>query len=73
MSGADLDLTEEQVLEFKEAFHLFDKDGDGKITIKVKIIYFHSEGLNNQSLIHFSKRIIFVKTSFNLVHLISIF
>ena len=35
MSGADLDLTEEQVLEFKEAFHLFDKDGDGKITIKV--------------------------------------
>ena len=34
MSGADLDLTEEQDLEFKEAF-LFDKDGDGKITIKV--------------------------------------
>ena len=34
-AGADLDLTEEQVLEFKEAFHLFDKDGDGKITIKV--------------------------------------
>ena len=34
MSGAALDLTEEQDLEFKEAF-LFDKDGNGKITIKV--------------------------------------
>ena len=31
MSG----FTEEQVLEFKEAFSLFDKDGDGKITTKV--------------------------------------
>ena len=29
------DLTEEQVLEFREAFSLFDKDGDGKITVKV--------------------------------------
>ena len=29
------DLTEEQVMEFREAFSLFDKDGDGKITTKV--------------------------------------
>ncbi|CAF3967302.1 unnamed protein product [Rotaria magnacalcarata] len=27
-------LTEEQIAEFKEAFSLFDKDGDGTITIK---------------------------------------
>ncbi|KAG9376588.1 FRQ1 Ca2+-binding protein [Pyrenophora tritici-repentis] len=27
-------LTEEQVSEFKEAFSLFDKDGDGQITTK---------------------------------------
>ncbi|PIA45097.1 hypothetical protein AQUCO_01700557v1 [Aquilegia coerulea] len=26
-------LTEEQIIEFEEAFHLFDKDGDGCITI----------------------------------------
>ena len=31
------DLTEEQVAEFKEAFELFDKDGDGTITTKVRI------------------------------------
>ena len=30
------ELSEEQVLEFKEAFSLFDKDGDGKITTKVQ-------------------------------------
>ena len=30
------DITEEQKLEFKEAFSLFDKDGDGKITTKVE-------------------------------------
>ena len=30
------DLTEEQVAEFKEAFELFDKDGDGTITTKVR-------------------------------------
>ena len=29
------DLTEEQRAEFKEAFQLFDKDGDGTITTKV--------------------------------------
>ncbi len=27
-------LTEEQIVEFKEAFHIFDKDGDGLITTK---------------------------------------
>uniref|UniRef100_A0A674K0P4 Calmodulin 1 n=1 Tax=Terrapene triunguis TaxID=2587831 RepID=A0A674K0P4_9SAUR len=32
-SGAD-QLTEEQIAEFKEAFSLFDKDGDGTITTK---------------------------------------
>lgn len=26
-------LTEEQIAEFKEAFSLFDKDGDGKIIV----------------------------------------
>ena len=30
------DITEEQKLEFKEAFSLFDKDGDGTITTKVE-------------------------------------
>ena len=29
------DLSEEQIAEFKEAFQLFDKDGDGTITTKV--------------------------------------
>ncbi|XP_040831100.1 calmodulin-1 isoform X1 [Ochotona curzoniae] len=32
-AGAD-QLTEEQIAEFKEAFSLFDKDGDGTITTK---------------------------------------
>ncbi len=30
------DLTEDQVAEFREAFELFDKDGDGTITTKVR-------------------------------------
>lgn len=36
MSGktAETDLTEEMIAEFKEAFALFDKDGDGSITTK---------------------------------------
>ena len=29
-----VELTEEQIAEFKEAFSLFDKDGDGMITTK---------------------------------------
>ena len=32
--GAE-DLTEDQIAEFKEAFELFDKDGDATITTKV--------------------------------------
>ena len=32
-------LTEEQIAEFKEAFSLFDKDGDGTITTKVNIAF----------------------------------
>lgn len=32
--GAE-DLTDDQIGEFKEAFELFDKDGDGTITTKV--------------------------------------
>ena len=31
-------LTEEQIAEFKEAFSLFDKDGDGTITTKVGLL-----------------------------------
>ena len=36
LRGADMadQLTEEQIAEFKEAFSLFDKDGDGTITTK---------------------------------------
>eukprot|EP00624_Nannochloropsis_granulata_P000778 evm.model.NODE_13262_length_16184_cov_20.672207.2 len=32
--GGATELTEEQIAEFKEAFSLFDKDGDGTITTK---------------------------------------
>ena len=35
-------LTEEQIAEFKEAFSLFDKDGDGKITTKVSVREVHT-------------------------------
>ena len=35
MSAAE-ELTEEQIAEFKDAFELFDKDGDGTITTKVR-------------------------------------
>lgn len=33
-NDATKSLTEEQIAEFKEAFSLFDKDGDGTITTK---------------------------------------
>ena len=33
-------LTAEQIAEFKEAFSLFDKDGDGTITTKVSMFVF---------------------------------
>ena len=33
------ELTDDQVSEFKEAFELFDKDGDGTITTKVSFHY----------------------------------
>ena len=35
-------LTEEQIAEFKEAFALFDKDGDGSITTKVTLFLFRN-------------------------------
>ena len=35
----DEQLTEEQIAEFKEAFSLFDKDGDGTITTKVRACF----------------------------------
>ena len=31
------ELNEEQIAEFKEAFALFDKNGDGSITTKVRL------------------------------------
>ena len=34
MATQDKQLTDEQIAEFKEAFSLFDKDGDGTITTK---------------------------------------
>ena len=39
-------LTEEQVAEFKEAFSLFDKDGDGSITTKELATVMRSLGQN---------------------------
>ena len=37
-------LTEEQIAEFKEAFALFDKDGDGTITTKELATVIRSTG-----------------------------
>lgn len=37
-------LNEEQIAEFKEAFALFDKNGDGSITTKVKRLPFRNLG-----------------------------
>ena len=39
-------LTEEQIAEFKEAFSLFDKDGDGTITTKELVTVLRSLGQN---------------------------
>ena len=39
-------LTEEQVAEFREAFSLFDKDGDGTITTRDLGSLFRSLGQN---------------------------
>ena len=47
-------LSEEQVAEFKEAFQLFDKDGDGTITTKV-IIYYKAKCLVNEKLFSYSR------------------
>lgn len=33
MSAEETQLTDEQIAEFKEAFSLFDKDGDGNLSI----------------------------------------
>ena len=44
-TAVEKDLTEEQVAEFKEAFQLFDKDGDGTITTKVRRISHFIRGL----------------------------
>ncbi|ELR21018.1 calmodulin, putative, partial [Acanthamoeba castellanii str. Neff] len=39
-------LSEEQIAEFKEAFSLFDRDGDGKITSKELGTVMRSLGAN---------------------------
>lgn len=44
--GAGLGLTEEQVAEFKEAFSLFDKDGDGKFINMLMIIFLQSSAFD---------------------------
>lgn len=41
-------LTEEQIAEFKEAFSLFDKDGDGNITTKELGTVMRSLGMYNR-------------------------
>jgi calmodulin len=54
-------LTEEQIAEFKEAFSLFDKDGDGKcnLTICVSGIRRWSNGLKPTEL-HGARRFPFL-------------
>ena len=41
----ELALTEQQISEFQQAFNLFDKDGDGHVTIKELRIVFESRTL----------------------------
>lgn len=43
-------LNEEQIAEFKEAFALFDKNGDGSITTKVSLFLFQELGTVMRSL-----------------------
>ena len=43
-------LNEEQIAEFKEAFALFDKNGDGSITTKVSLILIQELGTVMRSL-----------------------
>ena len=55
----EVELTEEQTAEFKEAFQLFDKDGDGTITTKVgiKLEIWHNKYLSFfLSLVHMLPR-----------------
>lgn len=42
----ELKLTDQQIAEFREAFSLFDKDGDGHVTLKELKIVFDSLGQN---------------------------
>jgi calmodulin len=41
-----MELTAEQIAEYKEAFSLFDKDGDGSITFKELGTVMRQLGLN---------------------------
>jgi calmodulin len=45
-AAAVASLTEEQKEEFKEAFALFDKDGDGTISAKELVVVMRSIGLS---------------------------
>ena len=40
----ELNLTDQQICEFREAFHLFDKDGDGHITADELMVVLQSLG-----------------------------
>ncbi len=44
--GQEVNLTEEQISEFREAFSLFDRDGDGTITTNELGIVMRSLGQN---------------------------
>jgi Ca2+-binding EF-hand superfamily protein len=41
-------LTEDQIAEFKEAFSLFDKDGDGSISVKNNQTFFYHKNKINK-------------------------